>query len=72
MANLELLISIDPEVRSGKPCITGTRVTVFDVLDYLAAGQSIEEIVADFPQVNEEQIRACIAFAAERERRLVS
>jgi len=70
--DLERWISIDPAVRNGKPCIAGTRITVFDVLDYLAAGQSTQEIIADFPQLNEEQIRACIAFAAERERRLVS
>lgn len=63
-------IKIDPKVRSGKPCIKGTRITVFDVLDYLAGGMTIEQVLADFPQLTHESILACLAYAADRERRL--
>ena len=63
-------ISIDPTVRSGKPCIKGTRITVYDVLEYLAGGMSEDEIVADFPDLTVSDIRASLAFAAARERRL--
>jgi uncharacterized protein (DUF433 family) len=62
-------ISIDPEVRFGKPCVRGTRITVGDVLGYLAAGSSEDQILADFPQLTRDDIRACLAYAAERERR---
>ena len=65
-------IVIDPEVRFGKPCVRGTRISVGDVLSYLASGMSETTIVADFPQLTPEDIRACLEFAAERERRLVS
>jgi uncharacterized protein (DUF433 family) len=65
-------ISVDPEVRSGKPCIKGTRITVYDVLEYLAGGMTEAEIVEDFPDLKTEDIRACLAFAAARERRLSS
>jgi uncharacterized protein (DUF433 family) len=65
-------ISIDPAVRFGKPCVRGTRITVGDVLGYLAAGMSEDEILTDFPQLAREDIRACLAFAADRERRLMS
>lgn len=65
-------IAFDPEVRLGKPTVRGTRITVGDVLSYLANGVSEDEILADFPQLAREDIRACLAFAAERERRLVS
>ena len=65
-------IAIDPAVRFGKPCVLGTRITVGDVLGYLAAGMSEDEILADFPQLAREDIRACLAFAADRERRLMS
>ena len=65
-------ISIDPAVRSGKPCVKGTRITVFDVLEYLAGGMSEDEILADFPSLTREDIRACLSFAATRERRLTS
>jgi len=64
-------IVIDPEIRFGKPCVRGTRVTVGDVLSYLASGMSERQILADFPQFKSEDIRACLAFAAERERRIV-
>lgn len=66
------LITIEPGKRSGKPCIRGMRITVSDVLEYLAAGMSPEEILADFPDLTNEDIRACLAFAAERERRLLT
>ncbi len=63
------LISIDPLVRSGKPCLKGTRITVFDVLEYLAGGMTQEEILADFPALTVDSIRACLAYAAAREKR---
>ena len=64
-------IIIDPEVRFGKPCVRGTRIAVGDVLSYLAAGMSEDSILADFPQLTLADIRACLAFAAERERRIL-
>ncbi|MBI5768789.1 MAG: DUF433 domain-containing protein [Verrucomicrobia bacterium] len=64
------IITIEPGKRSGKPCIRGLRITVTDVLEYLAGGMTILEILADFPELTEEDIRACLAFAADRERRL--
>jgi uncharacterized protein (DUF433 family) len=63
------LITIEPDKRSGQPCIRGLRMTVQDVLEYLASGMSAEEILADFPDLTAEDIRACLAFAADRERR---
>jgi uncharacterized protein (DUF433 family) len=65
-------ITIDPKKRGGKPCIRGLRMTVYDVLEYLASGMSEEDIVKDFPDLTREDIRACLAFAADRERKLVS
>lgn len=65
-------IIIDPEIRFGKPCVRGTRITVGDVLSYLASGMSEQQLLADFPQLTNEDIRACLAFAAERERLLVT
>lgn len=65
-------ISVDPEVRSGKPCIRGTRITVYDILEYLAGGMSEEQILDDFPGLEVQDIRACLSFAAARERRLSS
>ena len=65
------IITIEPGKRSGKPCIRGLRITVYDVLDYLAGGMSEAEILRDFPELTHEDIRACLAFAADRERRLV-
>lgn len=65
-------ITIDPTVRFGKPCVRGTRITVGDVLGYLASGMSEDEVLADFPQLSREDIRACLAYAAERERRTLS
>ena len=66
------IITIEPGKRSGKPCIRGMRITVYDVLDYLASDMSVEEILRDFPEFTHEDIRACLAFAADRERRLMS
>ena len=66
------IITIEPGKRSGKPCIRGLRITVYDVLEYLASGMSVDEILSDFPDLTEEDIRACLAFAADRERRLLS
>lgn len=68
--NLEDYITVTPEVRNGKPCIRGTRITVADVLEYLAGGMSEQEILDDFPDLRPEHIRAVLAFAAARERRL--
>ena len=65
-------IVIDPEIRFGKPCVRGTRITVGDVLSYLASGMSQQQFLADFPQLTNEDILARLAFAAERERRMVS
>jgi uncharacterized protein (DUF433 family) len=64
------LITIEPGKRSGKPCVRGLRTTVTDVLEYLAAGMTVDEILADFPDLTAEDVRACLAFAADRERRL--
>ncbi len=64
------IITIEPGKRSGKPCIRGLRITVYDVLDYLASGMSHEDILRDFPYLTEQDIRACLAFAADRERKL--
>jgi len=65
-------ISVDPAVRSGKPCVKGTRITVYDVLEYLAGGMSEDDILRDFPDLTLTDIRACLAFAATRERRLAN
>ncbi|HEX9047255.1 MAG TPA: DUF433 domain-containing protein [Verrucomicrobiae bacterium] len=64
-------IVIDPRIRSGKPCIKGTRIAVADVLDYLGGGMTSAEILDDFPDLTAGDIQACLTFAAERERRLV-
>ena len=63
------IITIDPGKRSGKPCIRRLRITVYDVLGYMAAGMTQAEILADFPDLTENDIRACLAFAADGERR---
>lgn len=65
-------IAIDAHVRFGKSCVRGTRISVGDVLGYLAGGMSEDEILKDFPQLSREDIRACLAYAAERERRTLS
>lgn len=68
--NYQDYITIEPDKRGGKPCIRGMRITVYDVLDYLASDMTEEEILADFPDLTHEDIRACLAFAADRERKL--
>lgn len=70
--NYQDRITTEPGKRGGKPIIRGLRITVYDVLDYLASGMTEEEILADFPELEHEDIRACLAFAADRERKLVS
>jgi uncharacterized protein (DUF433 family) len=67
--NLLEHITLDPEVRFGKPCVRGTRITVGDVLGYLASGVSEQQLLDEFPQLTRDHIRACLAYAAERERR---
>ena len=64
-------ISSDPAVRFGKPCVRGTRLTVGDVLGYLATGMTEAELLLDFPQLSHDDVLACMAYAAERKRRLV-
>jgi uncharacterized protein (DUF433 family) len=66
------VIESRPGVRSGKPCFVGTRIAVYDVLEYLASGMTADEIVADLPELTAEHVRAAIAFAALRERRLAA
>ncbi len=66
------IITMEPDKRSGKPCIRGTRMTVTDVLEYLASGMTHPELLADFPDLTEDDIRACLAFAADRERKLAT
>jgi len=65
-------IAVDPEIRFGKPCVKGTRITVGDVLAYLAGGTSEAQLLAEFPQLTADDVRACLAYAAERERRSLS
>jgi uncharacterized protein (DUF433 family) len=64
------IITIEPGKRGGKPCIRGLRITVYDVLEYLASGMSHAEILQEFPFLGEDDIRACLAYAADRERKL--
>ena len=63
--NYERIITIEPGKRGGKPCIRGLRITVYDVLDYLAGGMTEQEILKDFPDLTAEDLKACLAFAAE-------
>lgn len=63
------LITIEPGKRSGQPCIRGMRITVQDVLEYLAGGMTVEDVLDDFPELTAEDIRACLAFAADRTKR---
>ncbi len=67
MSDYKDLITVEPGKRGGRPCIRGMRIAVADVLGWLAAGMSHEEIIADFPELTEEDILACLAFAADRE-----
>lgn len=67
--NYEGRITVEPGKRGGKPCIRGLRITVYEVLEYLASGMSQDEILEDFPDLTPEDLRACLAFAADRERK---
>lgn len=70
--NYQDFIEITPGKRSGKPCVKNTRITVYDVLGWLANGMSRKEIIEDFPELTREQIQACLAYAAEREHHLIT
>lgn len=70
MIDYHSYITIEPDKRGGKPCIRGLRITVYDVLDYLASEMTEEEILQDFPDLTREDLKACLAFAADRERKL--
>ena len=65
------IITIEPGKRSGKPCIRGLRITVYDILEYLAGGMTNEQILRDFPYLTAEDIQACLAYAADREKQLL-
>ena len=68
--NYALYISIDPNVRFGRPCVNGSRISVYDVLGWLASGMSVDQILSDYPELKEIEIRACLAFAADKEHRI--
>ncbi|MGK7928354.1 MAG: DUF433 domain-containing protein [Spirulina sp.] len=68
--NYQNIITIEPGKRSGKPCIRGMRITVYDILEYLAGGMSEQEILEDFSELTANDIKACLAFAADREKKL--
>jgi len=70
--NAQKIITIEAGKRGGKPCVRGMRITVYDVLEYLASGMTEKEIIRDFPELTVEDIRACLAFAAKRERELIT
>lgn len=70
MIDYKKYISIDPNIRFGKPCVTGTRITVYDVLSWLANGMDTKEIIKDFPELTTERIQACLAYAADREHKI--
>lgn len=70
MTDYRKIITINPEKRFGKPCVRNTRITVFDVLGWLASGMSKEEILEDFPELTEEDISACLSYAADKERKI--
>ncbi|MBL7111581.1 MAG: DUF433 domain-containing protein [Bacteroidales bacterium] len=70
MTDYHKIITINPEKRFGKPCIRSTRITVFDVLGWLASGMTNKKIIKDFPELTNEDISACLSYAAERERKI--
>jgi uncharacterized protein (DUF433 family) len=70
--NYRNIITIEPGKRGGKPCIRGMRITVYDVLEYLASGMTQQEILEDFPYLTLDDIRACLSYAADRERQLMA
>jgi len=69
--NYQDVITIEPGKRGGKPCIRGMRITVYEVLEYLASGMTHDEVLADFPYLTQEDILACLSYAADREKRLM-
>ncbi len=69
MMNYQGVITVESDKRGGQPCIRGLRITVYDVLSYLASGMSEEEIISDFPDLTRDDILACLAYAADRERK---
>lgn len=69
--NYQNIITIEPGKRSGKPCIRGMRITVYDILSYLASGMTYEEVLEDFPYLTKEDILACLSYAADRERQML-
>lgn len=70
MVHYSQIITINPNIRFGKPCIRGLRITVFDVLSWLASGMTTSEIISDYPELKEEDIKACLAYAADREHKI--
>lgn len=72
MMDISQYITSTPDIRGGKPCLKGTRIAVYDILDYLAGGMSAEEIINDFPSITPEHIRAVLTFASLKERRFVT
>ena len=70
--NYKDIITVEPGKGGGKPCIRGMRITVYDVLEYLASDMTEEQILEDFPDLTRDDLKACIAFAADRERRLIT
>jgi len=70
LVNYSEYIIIDPNIRFGKPCVIGTRITVYDILGWLASGMTVEEILSDYPELKDTHVRACLAYAADKEHRL--
>lgn len=70
MIDYQKHITINPNVRFGRPCIVGTRISVYDVLNWMANGLSVEQIIADFPELTSEQVNVCLAYAADKERKV--
>jgi uncharacterized protein (DUF433 family) len=70
MTDYKHIISIDPAIRFGRPCIKGTRISVYDVLSWLASGMSVADIIIDYPELSEVQVQACLSYAADREHKI--
>ena len=70
MKHYSEFITIDPQVRFGKPCIRGMRITVYDILGWLASGMSISEIISDYPELTDDDVKAALAYAADREHKI--
>ena len=70
MKDYKKIITISPDIRFGKPCIRNSRISVYDVLSWLASGMSIKEILEDYPELTEDDIQACLSYAADREHRI--